>query len=106
MSVERRRAVRYPLVADAEIVNPLSHVCLKGRTSDMSLLGCFINTIFSLLAGTEIQVQLKHEGKAFIAGGAVVRSEPSMGLRVSFGNMKGAQLRLLQKWLAGLQPVR
>ena len=61
MHSERRRAPRYQLVAEAEIVSPLSDVCLKARTSDVSLVGCFMNTTFSLPLGTEIRLQLKYE---------------------------------------------
>ena len=102
MSSERRRAPRYQLVADAEMVSPLSEGCLKARTSDVSLVGCFMNTTFSLPPGTEIQLQLKYGGTTFMAGGVVARSEPSMGFGVSFGNVKAAQRILLQKWLGGL----
>jgi hypothetical protein len=102
MSSERRRAPRYQLVADAEMVTPLSHGCLKARTSDVSLVGCFMNTTYSLPPGTEVQLQLKYEGTTLMASGAVTRSEPSMGFGVSFGSMKAAQRTLLQKWLEGL----
>jgi hypothetical protein len=102
MSSERRRAPRYQLVADAEIVSPLSHVCLKARTSDVSLVGCFMNTTYALPLGTEVQLQLKYEGTTFVASGEVARSEPSMGFGVSFDHMKAEQQILMQKWLAGL----
>jgi hypothetical protein len=102
MSIERRRAPRYQLVADAEIISQASHVCLKARTSDLSLVGCFMNTNYSLPPGTGIQLILKYEGATFTGVGTVARSEPSMGFGVSFGNMKEAQQMLLRTWLQGL----
>lgn len=102
MGIERRRAPRYPLAAHAEIVSSSSPVRLKARTSDVSVFGCFINTNYSLAPGTEIQLQLNHEGATLVAIGAVARCEPSMGFGVSFRNLKGAQQKLLQKWLDGL----
>ena len=102
MNSERRRAPRYQLVAEAEIVSQLSDVCLKARTSDVSLVGCFMNTTFSLPLGTEIRLQLKYEQTTLITSGAVARSEPSMGFGVSFTNMKEAQKILLQRWLQEL----
>ena len=102
MNRERRRAPRYQLVAEAEIVSPLSDVCLKARTSDVSPVGCFMNTTFSLPLGTEIRLQLKYEQTTPITSGAVARSEPSMGFGVSFTNMKEAQKILLQRWLQEL----
>jgi PilZ domain len=102
MGIERRRAPRYQLTADAEIVSPLSHVLLKARTSDLSLVGCFMNTSYSLPPGTKIQLTLKYEGATFTGIGTVARSEPSMGFGVSFGEVKGAQQTLLRNWLQGL----
>jgi hypothetical protein len=99
MSRERRRAPRYQLVADAEIESPLSQEPIKARTSDVSLVGCFMNTKYALSPGTEIQLQIKYEGASFAASGEVARSEASMGFGVSFGDMKAAQQMLLRKWL-------
>jgi len=102
MDIERRRAPRYQLLADAEIVSPPSHVSLKARTSDLSLVGCFMNTNYSLTPGTEIQLTIKYEGATFTGIGTVARSEPSMGFGISFGNVKEAQQMLLRKWLQEL----
>src|SRR5215831_6385169 len=102
MSVERRRAPRYRLVAEAEIVDPLSNVSMKGRTSDVSLVGCFISMPYSLPHGTEVQLQLKYKGTILKTRGLVVRPEPSSGFGVNFTNMKSAQEMLLQKWFADL----
>src|SRR5277367_1587159 len=102
MSRERRRAPRYQLVADAEIESSLSRERIKARTSDVSLVGCFMNTRYMLSPGTEIQVQIKYEGTSFVASGEVARSEASMGFGVSFGDMKAPQQTLLRKWLEGL----
>jgi PilZ domain len=102
MTLERRRAPRYQLVAEAEIISPLSEVCLGAHTSDVSLCGCFMNTNFSLPIGTEIRLRLKYEQSTLLTSGVVARSEPSMGFGVSFTNMKEAQKRGLQKWLQEL----
>ena len=102
MNNERRRAPRHQLVAEAEIVSPLSDVRLEARTSDVSLVGCFMNTKYALSPGTEIQLQIKYEGASFAASGEVARSEASMGFGVSFGDMKAAEQTLLRKWLEGL----
>jgi len=102
MNSERRRAPRYQLVAEAKILSPFSDACLEARTSDVSLVGCFMNTPFSLPVGTDIRLQLKYEQITLITSGAVARSEPSMGFGVSFTNMKETQKILLQRWLQEL----
>jgi hypothetical protein len=99
MGIERRRAPRYRLAAAVDVVDPLSQAHINGRTSDVSLLGCFINSTYSLPQGTKIQLQLTYEGTTFSALGSVARSEPSMGFGVSFVNLKVAQQELLRGWL-------
>lgn len=102
MSPERRRAPRYRLVADAEIAIPHSSTSFKARTSDLSVLGCFMNTTRSLTPGTEIRLQLTYDGATLDATGAVARSEPSMGFGVVFSKLKPVQQTLLQSWFEGL----
>src|SRR5579862_7469116 len=104
MNIERRHAPRYQLIAEAEIVDPLSNLCLKGRTSDVSLVGCFIHTTHSLPRGTEVQLQLKHKSTILKARAVVVRPEPSIGFGVNFVNIKSAQEMLLLRWFVGLVP--
>ena len=99
MSSERRRAPRYHLVADAEIVSMSSKIRLTARTSDLSLVGCFMNTNYSLPQGTTIQITLKYEAATLTCAGIVARSEPSMGFGVSFGGLKSSQEALLGQWL-------
>jgi len=103
MSIERRRAPRYHLVADAEIISPSSETRFGARTSDVSLVGCFMNTKFALPPGTEVRLQLKYDESTLTTSATVARSEPSMGFGVSFTNMKDAQKTLLQKWLQELR---
>jgi PilZ domain len=101
MSPERRRAPRYHLVADAEIAIPQSSATFKARTSDVSLLGCFMHTTRALTPGTEIRLQLTYGGATLDAAAAVARSEPSMGFGVAFSKLKPGQQTLLQTWLEG-----
>ncbi|HTW22149.1 MAG TPA: PilZ domain-containing protein [Candidatus Baltobacteraceae bacterium] len=103
MKSERRRAPRYHLVADAEITSPPSDLRLGARTSDVSLVGCFMNTKFSLPPGTVVRLQLNYEQSTLTTSATVARSEPSMGFGVSFTNMQEAQKNLLGKWLQELR---
>jgi PilZ domain len=105
MNPERRRAPRYRLVVDAEIAIPQWAISFKARTSDVSLLGCFMNTTRALTPGTEIRLHLTYGGATLDATAAVARSEPSMGFGVAFSKLKPAQQTLLESWLVGLAPA-
>lgn len=102
MSSERRRAPRYQLIAEAEIIEPRSRHSYKARTSDVSLVGCFMNTANSLPAGTRVQVRVTHRETAFTADGQVTRSEPAMGIGIAFSTIKEDQQAILQQWLSDI----
>jgi len=102
MSSERRRAPRHQLIAEAEIVEPRSRHRYKARTSDVSVVGCFMNTTNSPPAGTRVHVCVKHQGGTFTADGKVARHEPAMGISVNFDEVESDQRAILQKWLIDL----
>ncbi len=101
MNDERRRAPRYQLIAEAELVELRSNARLTARTSDVSLVGCFMNSSRSFPEGTRIQLRLLREQEAFTSLGMIARIQP-MGMGVSFSDMKEDQSKILRGWLAQL----
>ncbi len=99
MTIERRRAPRYQLVAAAEIVELRSNGILNAKTSDVSLVGCFMNTARSFPEGTRIRLRLTRDDSSFTSLGVVARLQP-MGMGVSFSEMKEDQSKVLRAWLS------
>jgi len=106
MRIELRRAPRYKLIANAEVVELQSDRHFKARTSEVSLLGCYVNSVNWLPAGTEIRLRVTRDDSTFAALGTVVRSTPAMGMGVKFSVIELDQQALLKKWLteAGARP--
>jgi len=102
VSIERRRAPRYQLITDAEILELRTNTRMTAKTSDVSLVGCFMNAAWSLPTGTEIQVELRKQDSVFTSRGVVARAQP-MGMGVNFSNVKKDQQELLKNWLAELR---
>ena len=99
MSDERRRAPRYQLIADAEIVELRSNAKLNARTSDVSLVGCFMNSARSFPQGSKVWLCLVLKKKSFTSLGVIVRTQPT-GMAVSFSEVKKDQHNELHRWLA------
>ncbi|HWF39832.1 MAG TPA: PilZ domain-containing protein [Candidatus Acidoferrales bacterium] len=97
MTIERRRAPRYRLVAAAEIVELRSNAILSAKTSDVSLVGCFMNTARAFPEGTRIRLKLTIDDSSFTSLGVVARLQP-MGMGVSFSEMKEDQSNVLRAW--------
>ena len=102
MDSERRRAPRYPFIAEAEVTEIASDTKLSAKTSDVSIGGCFLDMLNPSPEGTEIQVRISHAGTTFTARGRVVFIFPNMGMGVVFTRVEDNQLAALQKWLAEL----
>ena len=99
MNEERRRAPRYQLVAAAEIMELRSNAVLNAKTSDVSLVGCFMNTARAFPEGTRIRLRLTMDDTSFTSLGVVARLQP-MGMGVSFSEIKKEQMDLLRQWLS------
>jgi hypothetical protein len=102
MDSERRRAPRYPIIADAEIIEIVSNTKLTARTSDLSAGGCFLDMLNPSPEGTEIRVRISHTNTTFTALGRVVFTFPNMGMGVMFTSVDANQQAVLQKWLEEL----
>jgi c-di-GMP-binding flagellar brake protein YcgR len=102
MDSERRRAPRYPIIADAEITEIASETKLSARTSDLSVGGCFLDMLNPSPEGTEIAVRISRADATFTARGRVVFLFPNMGMGVMFTSVPASQQSVLEKWLEEL----
>ncbi len=102
MGTERRRAPRYPIIAEAVVTEIASETTLSAKTSDLSLGGCFLDMLNPSPEGTEIAVRISHSETTFTARGKVVFVFPNMGMGVMFTSVPASQQAVLEKWLAKL----
>jgi len=102
MGSERRRAPRYPIIADAEITEIASETKLSARTSDLSAGGCFLDMVNPSPEGTEIVVRISRADTTFTARGKVVFQFPNTGMGVMFTSVPASQQAVLENWLEEL----
>lgn len=102
MDSERRRAPRYPFIADAAVIEISSDTKLIAKTSDLSISGCFLDMLNPTPQGTEVRVRISHEGTTFTALGRVVFLLPNMGMGVTFTSIEEDQQAILQQWISKL----
>jgi len=99
---ERRRAVRYPFTAAAEIINLSSHARVAGRSSDLGLGGCYIDILSPFALGSAVLVRLERKKKVFEAMAKVMYAKYSMGMGLAFIEVKPEHQAVLQAWAAEL----
>jgi hypothetical protein len=100
MGPERRSWPRHRFIADAEVIEIENDSTLQARTNDLSMGGCFLDTLNPSPKGTKIQVRISHAGAVFTARGRVAFVVPNMGMGVAFTNIDGNQAAVLQQWLS------
>lgn len=99
MNSERRRAPRYQFIADAVVTELVSGAKFAARTSDLSIGGCFVDMLNPPPEGTDIRIEISHEGTTLAVLGTVVFVVPNMGMGVRFTSAEPMQLSVLEKWL-------
>ena len=95
---ERREHIRPKLKVPIEIYVDGSDSPLRGATSDLSLGGCYLETIFPLPIGTNLELKLPLEDPLLVLG-TVVTSDPQVGNGVRFSRILPEDLEQLRIFL-------
>ena len=99
---ERREAPRYPFIASAEEINLASGTRISARVSELSLKGCYLDTLNPFPKGTQIRVVVFHGDATFTALATVIYTQPNMGMGVEFSAVEPEQLEILLSWIKEL----
>jgi len=96
---ERRRYLRFPISATLEAVETKSGTKLTGRTSDLGLGGCYVDTLSPFPIGADVKIRIVRGSEAFEAQAKVVYSVNGLGMGLAFISAQPKQVQLFQKWL-------
>jgi len=96
---QKRSVPRYPFAARAVVLEPLSRREFAGRTSDISLKGCFIESVDQFPTKTIVQIKLELTGESFNTWGRVAHVRTALGAGLSFFNTSAGQQIILEKWV-------
>lgn len=99
MEKERRRTPRFTFIASAEVSAENGAVRLNTRISDLSLSGCYVDTINALPRGTAVQLKIFTQTQAFETPATVIFSHAHLGMGLAFRDVEPNSLNVLQNWL-------
>jgi hypothetical protein len=102
IEIERRRDIRYPFTAVAEVLDERSQVCVKGRTSDLGRGEFYIDTLSAFAVGAIVRVRVEHHHHVFEAAAKVTYAHLSMGMGLTFTKIKPEHQTVLNSWMAEL----
>lgn len=97
-TAERREAERYPFVCPVEVVDVAGSAMISARTSDLSLQGCYIDTLNTLPKGTRVRLQLNKNNQRLEVRAQVTACHVG-GMGVVFEQLSPAQQGIVVSWL-------
>jgi PilZ domain len=97
---ERRRVLRYPFIANAELVEERSDMRIATRVSELSLGGCYLDMMNPLPVGTLVRLKISTSVDFFEARAEILYSlaHPG-GVGMRFIDVEPQYLAVLQGWL-------
>jgi hypothetical protein len=95
---ERRKRPRLKLSVPLMLIPDSSETPLRGATSDLSATGCYVETIFPLPVGTNLDLQLSL-GTTILIAGAVVACDPQVGNGIRFVKMLPEDRETLESFM-------
>jgi hypothetical protein len=107
MEQKQRREPRYPFIASAELLEENSGARMNSRISDLSLNGCYVDTVNPLPDGTLVRLRIFTETHTFEAPATVVYSHAFMGMGMKFREVQPKSEEVLRQWLpAATEPAK
>jgi len=102
---ERRKHARSKLHVPVEIHTSADSGPIRGATADLSLNGCYIETIFPFPIGTNLDLQLSLETTILIAA-IVVSCDPQVGNGITFVSLLPEDREALKIFLEAAQQAQ
>ena len=105
-AIERRCATRSPFIAPIEMVEMRTGSRIQARTSDLSLQGCYVDTLNPLPVGAAVRLQIHRAGMILDVLANVSSRHAGSGMGLVFGEITGPQRAVVESWLGelGLPP--
>lgn len=102
---DRREYARIKASVPVEIRTDSGSSPIRGATADLSLSGCYIETIFPIPIGTNLDLQLSIETIVLIAA-TVVTCDPQVGNGIRFIRMLPEDREALEAFLQAAQQAQ
>jgi len=102
---DRRECPRIKVSVPVEIQTEAGSSPIRGATSDLSLGGCYIETIFPFPIGANVDLQLSIENTLLIAA-TVATCDPQVGNGIKFIRMLPEDREALEAFLEAAQQAQ
>jgi hypothetical protein len=102
--VERRECSRYFVGLEIEIKEMGNSFPIRGATTDVSVGGCYVATIFPLALGSQVRFSMRLADENIKGLGSVQACHPGVGMGIQFMELTSEDNLLLDQYLRALLP--
>src|SRR5665213_1696814 len=102
VTAERRANLRFPFTASVEAIEPKSGTRIHGRSTDLGLGGCYVDSLNPFAVGTVVKIRITKHQESFETKAMVTFSQVGMGMGLSFIAAEPQQSQLFQRWVTEL----
>jgi hypothetical protein len=99
MEQERRRTPRYPFTGSVEMRQPASEDKITAKVRELSLNGCYVETVSPYPVGTPLGVKVFTPTEFFEAQASVIFVDENQGMGLMFRETRPYFIAVLRKWL-------
>ena len=100
-TAERRDARRYPFICPAELMDLEGNTQISARTADLSLHGCYIDTLNPFPRDTRVRLRLAKNDQQLELQARVTACHMGSGMGLMFEQLTAQQNFILLGWLEG-----
>jgi cytoskeletal protein CcmA (bactofilin family) len=101
---ERRLQERFPFVASVEMMDTQTRTILRARTSDLSMSGCYIDTLNPFPVGAILDLRIQKATESLIARVSVRTQHLGSGMGVAFTGLLTERCSTVRNWLFESDP--
>src|SRR5580704_5285205 len=102
IAAERRSHLRFPFTASVEAIEPKSGTRIQGRSTDLGLGGCYVDSLNPYAVGTVVKIRITKDRESFETKAMVTFSQVGMGMGLSFIAAEPQQSQIFQRWVTQL----
>ena len=102
IAAERRSHLRFPFTASVEAIEPKSGTRIQGRSTDLGMGGCYVDSLNPFAVGTVVKIRITKNDESFEAKAMVTFAQVGMGMGLSFVASEPQQSALFQRWVTEL----
>jgi hypothetical protein len=90
---------RFLFIAEAEVAEVGNGQGFVARISELSLLGCYVDTVNPFPVGTELRISIRYGCSTCDLTGSVIYTHSGFGMGVRFGETTAENRATLDAWL-------